>query len=498
MCVLELGKLIESALWIHGLYGHLERYYQANQRWEQDEAYGEANDNRRLALAIWETGVDQILEGGTTSSPARTTARGGSITGAPGGGIREWELVWGLEEGECEDLCMDPVRRKVRVDAIPGEPRRSAGGKRLEERREKIRRLVEPWTHLKWRSGAAKRDEFTSLGPNLTALLLSEVVSVRCKLAALDINVPRDPFAKPGEFLLALREYQRAFHPSRTTTDYLTPRLLEEINISYAKAQVHESSKLSKIMKGKIAQVSAEFASNLTGLASATLGSATSTGRYHGASDDEGSDKDAREVSVAGAVDEGSASNLATDNVDRWVSCIKSGKEGLGNRRAGNLWLAERGNGQGKQWLWDTPRKIPLGSSSVPISSFGMDKRRNTHGPHSQSVRDRTSLTAIGTFLQSRSCTIGGNMPNGTRFTTYASPTLDDVASRRLFCTAWYRPVEKHDNNPDSANRNVADDANVTKTSDERGLRQFTLLVEAMICAEIHRAGAVAGIWLAR
>lgn len=35
----------------------------------------------------------------------------------------------------------------------------------------------------------AAQDEFTSQGPNLTALLLSEVLSVRCKLAALDINV---------------------------------------------------------------------------------------------------------------------------------------------------------------------------------------------------------------------------------------------------------------------------------------------------------------------
>lgn len=175
--------------------------------------------------------------------------------------------------------------------------------------------------------------------------------------------------------------------------DYLTPRLLEEINISYAKAQVHESGKLSRIMKGKVAQASAGFASNLTGLASATLGSATSTGKYHGASDDEGSDKAAQEVTVAGAVDKGSASNIATANIDRWVSCIKSGKEGLGNGRVGDLWLGRVGNGQGKQWPWDTPRRMATSASlSVPISA--MEKRRNTHGPSTgQSTRDRTSST---------------------------------------------------------------------------------------------------------
>ncbi|KAJ9092264.1 hypothetical protein QFC21_006906 [Naganishia friedmannii] len=398
--VLELGKLIQTALWIHGLYGHPEitafggtgmhvhldndddgendhdhenGYVDgyddaaswggpvgASRRGEEEVQDGLLCDSTMLALGIWKTGVNQFLEGtmSFSSSPSRTTSgHSGSITGTQGGGgAREFEQTWGMEQGEWEDLCMDPVRRRVRVDAMT--------------------------------------DEFTSQGPNLTALLLSEVISVRCKLAALDINVPRDPFGKPGELLLALREYQRAFHPSRTTTDYLTPRLLEEINISYAKAQVHESGKLSRIMKGKVAQASAGFASNLTGLASATLGSATSTGRYHGASDDEGSDKNAQEVTVAGAVEKGSASNLATANIDRWVSCIKSGKEGLGNGRVGDLWLGKVGNGQGKQWQWDTPRKVPIGASSSDPKSSGVQKRRNTHGPHSgQLVRDRTSST---------------------------------------------------------------------------------------------------------
>lgn len=162
--VLELGKLIQTALWIHGLYGHpemtdflrvagqvddddyhhrdVEDGYQnglgdvgsgsgagvrGERRWRGVEEVqdGLLCDSTMLALDIWKTGINQILEGTTTSfsssSPLTTTAlrRSGSGShGEQGGPMREWEQAWGLEEGEWVDLYVDPVRRRVRVDAI--------------------------------------------------------------------------------------------------------------------------------------------------------------------------------------------------------------------------------------------------------------------------------------------------------------------------------------------------------------------------------------------
>ena len=156
----------------------------------------------------------------------------------------------------------------------------------------------------------------------------------------------------------------------------MTPQLHQEINNTHAKAQHHESTKLSRILKNQVAQASAGLASNLTGLASATLGSATSTGRYHGASDDEGSDREAQEVTVNGT--EKTAGNLTTANIDRWVSLIKSGRENMGHCRVGDLWSGRVGNGMGKHWQWDTPRRLDPHALTIRVPGASV-KRRSTH-----------------------------------------------------------------------------------------------------------------------
>lgn len=169
---------------------------------------------------------------------------------------------------------------------------------------------------------------------------------------------------------------QRAFHPSRLDAgEFLTPELHQEINHAYAKAQHHESTKLSRIFKNQVVQASAGLASNLTGLASATLGSATSTGRHHGASDDEESDREAQEVTAYGT---DKTANLTTANVDRWVSLIKSGRENMGNCRVGDLWSGRVGNGLGKHWQWDTTRKFDPHALTISVPGSSVT-RRSTH-----------------------------------------------------------------------------------------------------------------------
>lgn len=145
---------------------------------------------------------------------------------------------------------------------------------------------------------------------------------------------------------------------------------MQEINLSSTKAQRYESTKFSRIFKNQVAKSSAGFASNLTGLASATLGSATSSGRHHhGTTEDEASDREAQEVTVPD-------NSLTTSNIDRFVSLIKSGREGIGAGRVGDLWLGRVGNGLGKHWQWDTTKwHLDRHALTRPIAV----KRRSTH-----------------------------------------------------------------------------------------------------------------------
>jgi hypothetical protein len=180
---------------------------------------------------------------------------------------------------------------------------------------------------------------------------------------------------------------------------------MQEINLSSIKAQHNESTKFSRIFKNQVAKSSAGFASNLTGLASATLGSATSSGRHHG-TDDEASDRE-QEVAVPD-------NSLTTSNIDRFVSLIKSGRDGIGAGRVGDLWLGRVGNGMDKHWQWDTSKR--LGPPRPPAV-----KRRSTHD----------DLHSVSREVPSGYRHVSAELPRTGSISRVDRPRYSDPAERR-------------------------------------------------------------------
>lgn len=122
-------------------------------------------DATMLAFAIWKRGMERAEERRARGTEADADA------GDP----------WGLEQGELEDREARGMMVDVMVVSLS------------------IARGMEEAMLIGWPMG--EKDEFASLGPNLTAMLLSEVMSVRCKLAALDINVSSSKWGE-GEVLI--------------------------------------------------------------------------------------------------------------------------------------------------------------------------------------------------------------------------------------------------------------------------------------------------------